>query len=670
MEEVVQVGVEVRQALMAPPTSDGIPTMKLAHFLKPTIKSSKGPVFELPSHFLHHLPSTFEPKKWPLKVAYHGWRHPQTNWRRWVEKMASLHESTWEKVGIREAILNSVYQIKKNDDLVLGLAERWCPETKSFILSWGEVTITLEDMMIAGYSVLGSPIFCPVEADELKELEEKLNEAQRELRMSKARKADHRPWMRKFMDSGSEIEHEAFLALWLSRFVLSLSNVIVKSVFPIAIRLARGTRIALAPAVLASIYKDLTSLKEKIVALTKFDNWGNEDNKLAVTVRSPFQLVQIWAWERFLHLRPEPNLIKTGEPRLALWHEKLTVVENVRKVIDSSKDDFDWRPYVKPVKNWNVPKFYGEKEMWVSVGPNLSEELQSFAYCLRVSELVGFECIEQYLPHRVAMQFGMDQDLPPCVPRINETPSIAWNYYSKPICYTLYIPCRLNEGDVTSQYSEWWKQSISCLQGASECTFTGTKKVLEMAKGKKEADTSSSFKTKPKILGGTNAENLIKRFKITPRRFDGMNKIDAASTYSSSMLKSLREGNDSLVPPGFPPKSNVVETKDSVEECDMTVAEFLKSCIKHDDGKNRQTELAEKMMQNEPKIVEVVPEAPSDLATDSKASDQDHDAVRMQYGERYGSKRAMEILELQFEERVSKLERIFAQIKAERLAPK
>ncbi|KAJ0100996.1 hypothetical protein Patl1_04246 [Pistacia atlantica] len=280
-----------------------------------------------------------------------------------MEKMASLHESTWEKVGIREAILNSVYQIKKNDDLVHGLAERWCPETKTFILSWGEVTITLEDKMIAGYSVLGSPAFCPVETAELKELEEKLNEAQKELRMSKARKADHRPWMRKFMDSGSEIEHEALLALWLSRFVLSPNNVIIKSVFSNAIHLARGTRIALAPVVLANIYIDLTSLKEKIVALTKFDNWGDEDNKLAVTVRSPFQLVQIWAWERFLHLRPKPNLIKTGEPRFALWQEKLTIVENVRKVIDSSKDDFDWHPYVKPVKIWNVPKFYGEKEI-------------------------------------------------------------------------------------------------------------------------------------------------------------------------------------------------------------------------------------------------------------------------------------------------------------------
>ncbi|KAJ0102851.1 hypothetical protein Patl1_04239 [Pistacia atlantica] len=104
--------------------SDGIPTKKLAHFLKPTIRSSKGVVFELPSDCLDHLPPTFEPKKWPLKVAYHGWRFPQTDGRKWVEKMAALHECTWEKAGLQEAILNSVYKIKRNDDLVLGLAEK------------------------------------------------------------------------------------------------------------------------------------------------------------------------------------------------------------------------------------------------------------------------------------------------------------------------------------------------------------------------------------------------------------------------------------------------------------------------------------------------------------------------------------------------------------------
>ncbi|KAJ0046035.1 hypothetical protein Pint_04184 [Pistacia integerrima] len=392
MKEGVQLGVEVRQELMLSP-SDGIPTKKLAHFLKPTIKSSKCVVFELPSDCLDHLPPTFEPKK----VAFESGLS-------WMER---------------------------ND----------IPKLKVSVFSWGEATITLEDLLIVEYSVL-----------------------------------------------------------------------------------------------------------------------------------------------KFLHLRPEPNLIKTIELRFACWHEQFIVVENVRKAIDSAKGDFNWRPYA--VTNWNSPKFYREKEMLISIDPNLSEELHSFAHCLRVSELVGFEYIEQYLPHHVAMQFEMDQDLPPRVARINKTPSIAWNYYS-----------------------------------ASECSFIGTKKTMEMAKGKREADASSRFKTKPKILGGTNAKSFIKRFKKT-LRFDGMNKVDGVSTHSSSMLKSLREVNDSLVPPGFPPKSIVAETKDSAKECDMTIADFMKSIIKHDDGNKN-------MMQDEPKIVEVVPKALSELATDSKASDQDHDMVRM-----------------------------------------
>jgi len=35
----------------------------------------------------------------------------------------------------------------------------------------------------------------------------------------------------------------------------------------------------------------------------------------------------------------------------------------------------------------------------------------AFAGCVRVSMLFGVGCSEQYLPHRVAMQFGTDEDL-------------------------------------------------------------------------------------------------------------------------------------------------------------------------------------------------------------------------------------------------------------------
>ena len=63
----------------------------------------------------------------------------------------------------------------------------------------------------------------------------------------------------------SKIEHEASLVLWFSRYVFSSSNdVVVLHVCHIVVSLARGIRLALAPAVLASIYKDLSILKSKL----------------------------------------------------------------------------------------------------------------------------------------------------------------------------------------------------------------------------------------------------------------------------------------------------------------------------------------------------------------------------------------------------------------------
>ena len=67
------------------------------------------------------------------------------------------------------------------------------------------------------------------------------------------------------MKSGSRFEHEAFLVFWLSRYVFFKDfDSVKKAVIPIAIRLARGTRISLAPAVLASIYRDLSLLKTRL----------------------------------------------------------------------------------------------------------------------------------------------------------------------------------------------------------------------------------------------------------------------------------------------------------------------------------------------------------------------------------------------------------------------
>ncbi|KAK2639622.1 hypothetical protein Ddye_027417 [Dipteronia dyeriana] len=225
------VGIVEREELMVSRSGEGEPTMRAAHFLQPTVTSIEGQVFELPSSCFSSLPHKFEPKNWPLKLEFHGCSSPQQGWKIWVGKMASLHESTWKKAGIYEAILNSTYSIQRNHDLVLGLAEKWCSETKSFIFSWGEGTITLEDMIIFGYSVLGSSVLSPLETGELTKTEEKLELTRIEIRRTAGRKVDYNLWRKKFMDSGSEIEHEALLVFWLSRFVFPVSSAIVKTIF-------------------------------------------------------------------------------------------------------------------------------------------------------------------------------------------------------------------------------------------------------------------------------------------------------------------------------------------------------------------------------------------------------------------------------------------------------
>ncbi|PRQ31706.1 putative aminotransferase-like, plant mobile domain-containing protein [Rosa chinensis] len=64
--------------------------------------------------------------------------------------MASLHQTTWKRAGIHEAIINSTFEFKRKTNLVYGLSEKWCCETNTFIFPWGEAT-----NVIGGYDGFG-----------------------------------------------------------------------------------------------------------------------------------------------------------------------------------------------------------------------------------------------------------------------------------------------------------------------------------------------------------------------------------------------------------------------------------------------------------------------------------------------------------------------------------
>jgi len=112
----------------------------------------------------------------------------------------------------------------------------------------------------------------------MREVENKLILERKQLKNRKEGHTYTSLCMDMFVDKGSEIEHEAFIATWLSISVIPHKKVVECCFFSIVVNLARGNPIALAPAVLASIYKDLTLFKKTIIDLSKYLD-GNADHK-------------------------------------------------------------------------------------------------------------------------------------------------------------------------------------------------------------------------------------------------------------------------------------------------------------------------------------------------------------------------------------------------------
>ncbi|KAL8033610.1 hypothetical protein ABFX02_13G170633 [Erythranthe guttata] len=456
--------MEEREESMVSPTGSR-PFLRSAHFLRPSVTSTAGPV-AAPSLDSPTTPSAAKPQELSFKVNSLGWRIPQENWKTWVDQMHSAHHSTWRKAGIYDAVVSSKCCIHRHQDLIFNLVDKWCPSTNTMVFPWGEATLTLEDAaVLGGFSVLGHSVFAPSPEDgNSQEVMQKLLDARSAICKTNARNAGQYMWITEFMGSCSEIEHEAFLAYWLSRFVFLFSGKsIIRRVFPISVRLARGTKIALAPAVLAGIYKSLTLLKVAVAA-ARMASAQSQDGDFKILASAPLALVQVWAWERFPSLRPrKPICIGQDEPRLARWsNSKKSNIEDISVKMDSAGEEFQWRPYTTTAGNAVLKmNYYKDREYWAVVGSDMDEDLEGMVRFLRASELVGLEedCIEQYLPHRVAMQFGMDQDLPGHVPRVNANADVAWRDYIRPIGDAkIYVPPRLFEADVTTRYFKWWRK--------------------------------------------------------------------------------------------------------------------------------------------------------------------------------------------------------------------
>ncbi|CAM8896471.1 unnamed protein product [Rhodiola kirilowii] len=557
--------IETREELIVPLQG------KLAHFLNP---SSAATIIDPPNAPPPARAENENDDEPPTLAAIHliGWRNPQVKYKTWVNLMSAKHRPTWENAGIYDAIINSTYKIQRFNDLVLGFVDNWCSETNSFVFYWGECSITLEDVyVLGGFSLLGDSVLTPVENEsQSQQVMESLLNIRLELNKTSAKKVSQQLWLKTFMNLNHQYEHEAFLAYWLSVFVFPQSrDSIGKHVIPIAVHLAKGRRIALAPAVLASIYRDLGHIAQRKLAAV-----DDEMKMEPLNVWAPFQLVQIWIWERFVHLRPKQYTLRPVEPRIARWvvdgKSEVETVNLDRLRWSLMGNDFQWRPYATNMNN-NIlfSKFYGDK---TECGGS-DDELQSFARCVRCCELVGINCTMQYLPHRVAMQFGFDQDIPLDVKKSNETHQVIWERYSQIIDVTdLYIPSPDVTPGVTLRYLEWRKPIGHIRNHLCRDKF----KRIVKAKGEKTSPNSSKTEKLRKVkLEEDNCYDVLnhrRTSKMMPSidYTDNIPDVPPGFEPISLQLKRKEElqtpsanGVESIVdvPPGFEPKDSELKKK-------------------------------------------------------------------------------------------------------------
>jgi len=214
-------------------------------------------------------------------------------------------------------------------------------------------------------------------------------------------------------------------------------------------------------------------------------------------------------------------------------------------MLESAGDSFEWRPYCKKVDN--LPPVYRENEERALVGSDLGEDILALARFVRVCELVGMDSVEQYNPHRVAMQFGFDQDVPSHVKRCSMTfdapkrdiLQLAWLSYMSPIRdQTLYVPSKLYKPMVTLRYLAWHRQGVL----TKRATFPG---VMRKRRSPKRLRRLQEIK-RVKYIAYEDAD--------VPPGFSPKHDVDRSHDMFFS-FPTKNDSNDSDVPPGFAPKS-------------------------------------------------------------------------------------------------------------------
>ncbi|KAF4357139.1 hypothetical protein F8388_002344 [Cannabis sativa] len=280
------------------------------------------------------------PSRNDFEIDYRSLSGAINGWKDWITSVLTRFQAPLKSVGI----LSSMWvcfgiEIFRDVTILNQLVSCWCPTTHTFLVNWGEFSVTLEDV----YALLLLPI-CgitsaiePLSKDE-KELLSALTEASNDFKKNDAT-CDMHEWITHFHRGNvySLVELAACITLWLSRYVFpsKQSRSVRRALYPLACKLACGKQLPIGAFYLGTLYHNLDSIVRDI-------NSGSM--KTISVVDASF--LQLFIWECFHKLAPPRKCLKDGSPRAwSRFRSRLKGSIQLTDIVDYISE-FNFRPYL------------------------------------------------------------------------------------------------------------------------------------------------------------------------------------------------------------------------------------------------------------------------------------------------------------------------------------
>lgn len=327
---------------------------------------------------------------WQEKNTWNSWPTATEGWIRWVDRMERVKGETWRTADIYDTIQLSKFNIQCDRDLLYAALCFWSTSGNAFHFNFGMMSPTVFDISaLTGIRPHGEAISSVLDIQRQK--------------WGKSKKTSYEKFIKLNMqrEDVTEEEHLAFLNMWLCKFVFCIGSRIVAEEYDrLAIALASGRKVALAPFILSHLYRGCRS-----VVTRGFSNAGG-----------PFWILQLWLQSYFPQYRPLPYDTKNcrtfgialaqGNLKQNSFRECFTFFYSCSSVSPSQFIPYSpgWLQLAE-----HIPSSKAALDaIWSSF--LIPRDLQ-YGLALGNSS-VGKAGVEYYSPNQFARQFGLTQTVP------------------------------------------------------------------------------------------------------------------------------------------------------------------------------------------------------------------------------------------------------------------